>query len=93
MAKGNYLVRGDRTTCGGIITEGCEYHCLSGKAIAREGDKVTCGQHAGIYNITGGIINDSVHGLRMAGTLDSYSSCPCRARFIASVLNDTYQKV
>ncbi|WP_072094327.1 PAAR domain-containing protein [Klebsiella sp. RIT-PI-d] len=44
MAKGNYLVRGDKTTCGGSIAEGCEYHCLSGKVIAREGDKATCGQ-------------------------------------------------
>ncbi len=92
MAKGNYLVRGDKTTCGGVITEGCEDHCLFGKAIAREGDKATCGQHPGMYNIVGGIANDSVHGRRMAGTLDSYSSCPCRARFIASMVDDTYEK-
>lgn len=93
MAKGNYLVRGDKTTCGGVITEGCEDHSLFGKAVAREGDKVTCGQHPGMYNIVGGIANDSVHGRRMAGTLDSYSSCPCQARFIASMVNDTYEKV
>lgn len=92
MAKGNYLVRGDKTTCGGFITEGCEDHCLFGKAIAREGDKVTCGQHPGMYNIVGGIANDSVHGRRMAGTLDSYSTCPCRARFTASMVDDTYEK-
>lgn len=92
MAKGNYLVRGDKTTCGGVITEGCEDHCLFGKAIAREGDKVTCGQHPGMYNIVGGIANDSVHGRRMAGTLDSYSTCPCRARFTASMVDDTYEK-
>lgn len=93
MAKGNYLVRGDKTTCGGVITEGCEDHCLFGQAIAREGDKVTCGQHPGMYNIVGGIANDSVHGRKMAGTLDSKSSCPCQARFIASILDDTYEKV
>jgi hypothetical protein len=28
----------------------------------------------------------------MAGTLDSYSICPCKAKFIASMLDDTYEK-
>ncbi|WP_158300374.1 PAAR domain-containing protein [Enterobacter cancerogenus] len=92
MAKGNYLVRGDKTTCGGVIVEGCEDHCLFGKAVSREGDKVTCGRFPGIYNIVGGIAIDSVHGRRMAGTLDSYSSCPCQSRFIASMVDDTYEK-
>ena len=91
MAKGNYLVRGDKTTCGGVIVEGCEDHCLFGKAVSREGDKVTCGRFPGIYNIVGGIAIDSVHGRRMAGTLDSYSSCPCQSRFIASMVDDTYE--
>lgn len=92
MAKGNYLVRGDKTTCGGVIVEGCEDHCLFGKEIAREADKVTCGRFPGMFNVVGGIENDSVHGRRMAGTLDSYSSCPCRSRFIASMVDDTYDK-
>lgn len=92
MAKGNYLVRGDKTTCRGVIVEGCEDHCLFGKAIAREADKVTCGRFPGMFNIVGGIENDIVHGRRMAGTLDSYSSCPCRSKFIASMIDDSYEK-
>ena len=28
----------------------------------------------------------------MAGTLDSYSTCPCKAKFIPSMWNDTYEK-
>lgn len=28
----------------------------------------------------------------MAGTLDSYSSCPCKAKFIPSIWDDTYEK-
>lgn len=91
MAKGNYLVRGDKTTCGGVITEGCDDHLILGKAAAREGDKVTCGQHPGMFSIVGGIANDVVHGRKQAGTLDSKSSCPCQARFLASMTEDTYE--
>lgn len=90
MARGNYLVRGDKTTCGGVIVTGCEDHTLFGKAVAREQDQVTCGQHPGIYYIAGGIPFDTVHGRRMAGTSYSFSTCPCRARFIPSMLHDTY---
>ncbi|MTH48944.1 PAAR domain-containing protein [Intestinirhabdus alba] len=92
MTTGNYLVRGDKTTCGGIIVEGCEDHRLFGQAIACEGDKVTCGRFPGIFNIVGGIASDSVHGRLMAGTLDSYSSCPCRSLFIPSMVDDTYER-
>ncbi|WP_241183261.1 PAAR domain-containing protein [Klebsiella michiganensis] len=28
----------------------------------------------------------------MAGTLDSYSTCPCKAKFIPSMMDDTYEK-
>lgn len=92
MAKGYYLVQGDLTTCGGKIVDGGSDHRLFGKAIALERDRVTCGQHPGIYMISGGISNDSVHGRKMAGTLDSTSSCPCRARFVPSMMRDTYEK-
>lgn len=92
MAKGYYLVQGDKTTCGGKIVDGANDHCLFGKAVARERDRVTCGQHPGMYMIAGGIENDSVHGRKMAGTLDSTSSCPCRARFVPSMMDDTYEK-
>lgn len=92
MAKGNYLVQGDMTTCGGKIVDGACDHLLFGKAVARERDRVICGQHPGIYMISGGIANDTVHGRKMAGTLDSTSTCPCRARFIPSMMQDTYEK-
>lgn len=91
-AKGFYLVQGDKTTCGGRITTGAEDHTLFGKPVAREQDSVTCGQHPGIYRIAGGIDNDTIHGRRMAGTLDSYSTCRCKAKFIPSMMDDTYEK-
>lgn len=91
-AEGFYLVQGDKTTCGGKITTGAEDHTLFDKPVAREQDSVTCGQHAGLYKIAGGIDNDTIHDRRMAGTLDSYSTCPCRAKFIPSMMDDTYEK-
>ena len=91
-AKGFYLVQGDKTTCGGRIITGAEDHTLFGKPVAREQDGVTCGKFPGIYKVAGGIDNDIIHGRRMAGTLDSFSTCPCRAKFIPSMMNDTYEK-
>lgn len=92
MAEGNYLVQGDKTTCGGRITTGAEDHTIFDKPVARERDSVTCGKHAGLFKIAGGIDNDTIHDRRMAGTLDSYSTCPCKAKFIPSMWNDTYEK-
>lgn len=91
-AEGFYLVQGDRTTCGGKITTGAEDHTLFDKPVAREQDSVTCGKHAGLFKIAGGIDNDTIHDRRMAGTLDSYSTCPCKAKFIPSMMDDTYEK-
>ncbi|MFP1725844.1 PAAR domain-containing protein [Lonsdalea quercina] len=91
-AEGFYLVQGDKTTCGGVIITGAEDHTLFDKPVAREQDSVTCGQHAGLYKIAGGIDNDTIHDRRMAGTLDSYSTCPCKAKFIPSMMDDTYEK-
>ncbi|WP_288469767.1 PAAR domain-containing protein [uncultured Enterobacter sp.] len=91
-AEGFYLVQGDKTTCGGRITTGAEDHTLFDKPVAREQDSVTCGKHAGIFKIAGGIDNDTIHNRRMAGTLDSYSTCPCKAKFIPSIMDDTYEK-
>lgn len=91
-AEGFYLVQGDKTTCGGKITTGAEDHTLFDKPVAREQDSVTCGKHAGLYKIAGGIDNDTIHDRRMAGTLDSYSTCPCKAKFIPSMMDDTYEK-
>ncbi|MFC0139740.1 PAAR domain-containing protein [Erwinia mallotivora] len=91
-AEGFYLVQGDKTTCGGKITTGAEDHTLFDKPVAREQDSVTCGKHAGLFRIAGGIDNDTIHDRRMAGTLDSYSTCPCKAKFIPSMMDDTYEK-
>ena len=92
MATGYFLAQGDKTTCGGVIIEGCEDHTFFNRPAAREGDRVTCGQHPGRWRIAGGIENDTIHGRRMAGSLDSFSTCPCQARFIPSLMHDTYEK-
>ncbi|MCT6663718.1 PAAR domain-containing protein [Enterobacter mori] len=90
MAIGHYLFRGDKTACGGRIIEGCTDHQFFDKDMACEGHKVTCGKHAGRFRIVGGLENQDIHGKRVAGTLHSRSSCPCKSRFIPSIF-DTYE--
>ncbi|WP_124433088.1 PAAR domain-containing protein [Pseudomonas orientalis] len=92
MSKGHYVVLGDQTTCGGRILEGDPTFKLHGLHRALEGARVTCGNHAGNFRILGGISNMRRNGKRVAGTLDSVSSCPCGARLIPSVLTATYEK-
>lgn len=92
MAKGYYLVIGDKTTCGGKIIGGNPDHRLMGKAIAREQEQVTCGKVPGIFVIVGSIPANSIHGRKFAGTLHSQSSCPCQARFIPSITTKTYER-
>lgn len=89
--KGNYLFRGDKTVCGGRILEGFPDHQFFDKDMACEGHKVTCGKHPGYYRICGGLNNDDIHGKRIAGTLHSYSSCPCKSKFVPSNLVDDYE--
>ncbi|MGV8003016.1 S-type pyocin domain-containing protein [Photorhabdus temperata subsp. temperata] len=91
MAKGYYLLVGDKTTCGGVIITGDQTITFNGRATAREGDHVTCGKHSGTYMIVGGVPSMFSMGRRLAGTLDSVSTCPCRARLINSVM-DSYEK-
>ena len=81
MALGFFLFRQDKTTCGGKIIEGIDDHGHFGQPIACEGHAVTCGKHPGTYRISGGM-RDSIHGKRIAGTLHSTSTCPCKATFI-----------
>ncbi|MEM6160463.1 PAAR domain-containing protein [Erwinia sp. P6884] len=90
MAIGHYLFRGDKTVCGGRIIEGCTDHQHFDRDMACEGHQVTCGKHAGRFRIVGGLENDDIHGKRIAGTLHSRSSCPCKSRFIPSIY-DTYE--
>ncbi|MCE1914926.1 PAAR domain-containing protein, partial [Enterobacter hormaechei] len=82
---------GDKTTCGGQIITGDHTMTFNGRATAREGDKVTCGKHPGSYTIVGGVSDVFDMGRKLAGTLDSVSTCPCRARFINSEM-DSYEK-
>ncbi|MCK6187017.1 PAAR domain-containing protein, partial [Pseudomonas sp. EYE_354] len=90
MREGYYIGLGDKTTCGGTVLDGDPRVNIYGLLHACEGDQVTCGKHKGIYKILGGISPIESHGRRMAGTLDSFSSCPCRAKFIPSVYTATY---
>ncbi|CAQ84608.1 S-type pyocin domain-containing protein [Photorhabdus asymbiotica] len=91
MAIGYFLLVGDKTTCGGQIITGDHTMTFNGRATAREGDKVTCGKHPGTYMIVGGVSDVFDMGRKLAGTLDSVSTCPCRARFINSE-RDSYEK-
>ncbi|WP_312312218.1 PAAR domain-containing protein [Atlantibacter sp.] len=89
--KGYFLFRGDKTVCGGKILEGFTDHQFFDKDMACEGHKVTCGKHPGYYRICGGLEDDDIHGKRIAGTLHSYSSCPCKSKFVPSNWDDGYE--
>lgn len=91
MAKGYYLVQGDKTTCGGKILEGDPKNTMAGIPVSREQDRVTCGKHSGTYNIIGCIPQNRVNGRKYAGTLHSKSSCPCAAMLIPSHRERTYE--
>ncbi|EMT6385519.1 PAAR domain-containing protein [Providencia rettgeri] len=85
MAIGYFLRVGDRTTCGGQILTGDNTMQWYGVAGAREGDMVSCGKHSGAYRILGGVNSVWLEDRKHAGTLESFSSCPCHARFINSI--------
>ncbi|BBG58765.1 lipase family protein [Providencia rustigianii] len=85
MAQGFFLRVGDKTTCGGQILTGDQSMQWYGVAGAREGDLVSCGKHSGSYRILGGVNNMWLEDRKHAGSLESFSSCPCKARFIPSI--------
>lgn len=91
MSDGHFIGLGDKTTCGGKVLDGDPSINIYGLLHACEGDRVTGGKHPGIYKILGGISHMNSHGRLMAGTLDSFSSCPCRARFVPSVYTAIYR--
>lgn len=91
MIVGYFLRVGDSTTCGGKILTGDSTFQWYGVSAAREGDKVSCGKHSGTYNILGGASDTFDGGQLLAGSLDSFSSCPCNAKFIPTI-NDSYSK-
>ncbi|WP_347907666.1 polymorphic toxin type 44 domain-containing protein [Pseudomonas grandcourensis] len=91
MKEGHFIGLNDRTTCGGKVLDGDTRIMMYGVAHACDGDRVTCGKDGKTYRIVGGISYMISHGKPMAGTLDSYSNCPCKARLIPSVITATYQ--
>jgi type VI secretion system secreted protein VgrG len=91
MTIGYFIGLGDKTTCGGTVLEGDNRVNMFGVLHAREGDRVSCGKDGKTYRIIGGISFMISHGKPVAGTLDSISSCPCRAQLIPSVLTATYE--
>lgn len=86
MVKGVVLCKGDETTCGGRIIAATALCIAFGKPQAREGDPVTCGKDGKTYKIIGGIsfYTTGPDNKRVAGSLDSFSSCPCKAKFLPS---------
>lgn len=87
MSIGHWIVRGDKTTCGGSVLEGSDKKFFAGMPTALNGHTVSCGKHPGTFHIVGGHPGDTVHGVPTASTLYSRSSCPCQAHLIPSVLN------
>ncbi|WP_208612192.1 PAAR domain-containing protein [Xenorhabdus beddingii] len=82
---------GDKTTCGGAILTGTSNIKFYGKQAALEGSTVTCGRYSGTYSITGGVSSFLDKKIKLAGTLDSYSTCPCNSKLIHSI-PDSYKK-
>lgn len=91
MSVGYFLRVGDRTTCGGKILTGDPAFQWYGISAAREGDMVNCGKHPGTFKILGGAADTFDGGQVLAGSLDSFSSCPCHAKFIPGI-PDSYSK-
>lgn len=90
MAIGYYIRQGDKTTCGGTVLDAEPCITMFGENHARDGDRVSCGITGKTYAIAGGISHMRSKGRFLAGTLDSLSSCPCRAELIPSLKTATY---
>lgn len=91
MAKGYILHMYDPTTCDGRVLEGTPNRRTNGISVARMGDRVTCGKDGNTYRIVGGIGWIKTDGRLVAGTLDSFSSCPCNAKIIPQITVQTYE--
>ncbi len=81
----------DPTTCGGRVLEGTPNRRTNGISVARMGDRVTCGKDGNTYRIVGGIGWIKTDGRLVAGSLDSFSSCPCNAKIIPQITVQTYE--
>ncbi len=84
MATGYFICQWDKTTCGGTVLEGESRMRMLTRNQALEGDRVSCGVDGKTYVILGGIAHMRRDGRCLAGTLDSHSGCPCKARLIPS---------
>jgi type VI secretion system secreted protein VgrG len=91
MATGYYIRLYDKTSCGGSVLEATSGMGLHGLDQSREGDAVRCGVDGKTYRIRGGISHMTSDGIRLAGTLDSVSGCPCKARLEPSLFCATYE--
>ncbi|WP_456292676.1 PAAR domain-containing protein [Pseudomonas sp. AK106] len=91
MATGYYIRLNDKTSCGGFVTQATSRMVLHGIEQSREGDAVKCGVDGKTYRISGGISHMTSDGIRLAGTLDSVSGCPCKARLEPSLFCATYE--
>ncbi|QXH78104.1 PAAR domain-containing protein [Pseudomonas salmasensis] len=90
MSVGYFVRQGDKTSCGGEVLDGDQRTHMHGSLRACEGDPVTCGKDGQTYKIIGGISFMQSNGRLIAGTLDSYSGCSCKAELIPSVLLGKY---
>ena len=87
MGLGYWIIKGDKTSCGGSVLEGHPKGQKFGPNLnpqAVQGNKVSCGKHPGVYSISGGHPGEIIHGCLGASTLYSRSTCPCKAFFIPS---------
>jgi uncharacterized Zn-binding protein involved in type VI secretion len=91
MAKGYFIREGDKTTCGGKVLEADTHITMFGFAHARDGDRVSCGKDNKTYVIAGGVSYIKSNGRMVAGSLDSFSSCPCKAGLIPSQSTAKYE--
>lgn len=91
MAKGYFIREHDKTTCGGKVLEADTNVMMFGIAHARVGDRVSCGKDNKTYVIEGGVSYIESNGRLVAGSRDSFSSCPCKAELIPSFFTGSYE--
>lgn len=85
MATGFWVVKDDKTTCGGSVLTGHPKGKQIGPNLNRQatvGSQVSCGKHPGTYSVAGGYPGEYIHGQLAASTIYSRSTCPCKAFFI-----------
>ncbi|KEY59610.1 PAAR domain-containing protein [Serratia sp. DD3] len=86
MGFGYWIVKGDKTSCGGSVLNGRPEKKIgkNNNYVAVNGSPVSCGKHPGTYSVGGGYPGEIIHGSYAASTLYSRSTCPCKAFFIPS---------